>query len=656
MLRVMLILDCRIETLKFRKLEIDMVADVVQIPNLPPVAAATVNDLVEAVQGGQSVQLSIAQILALADIVPGDYVLRTGDSMLGPLNGVSPAAPANLTRMDYVDAQVATRLTAAQANLLYLPFSGGTVTGQIKGIAPLANEDLTRKDYVDGQVAPKISQAQADLLYLALAGGTVTGQINGITPTSPANLTRRDYVDTQVATKITQTQGDARYLQLTGGTVSGQIAGITPVGVADLTRKDYVDTKLPLAGGTLTGALLAAVGTEALPSITFAGDPDTGVWHPGTNAIGFSAGGVNRFTIDTTDISATLPLRLGDGGNVSPSYAFSSSTNTGMFLTSGTIAFGLAGTTAGRISTVNDAAAILQTRAFADARYAQLAGATMTGALLASVGTVALPGVAFTSDPNTGIYQIGDGQIGFSSNGLQRLEVNSTGISVVGTVLTNSGTAALPAHSFIAESNMGMYRATAARIGFATSGVSRMEIDSGGVYCTSRLEISQGAAADPGIRFISSANTGMFRIASNQIGFSLAGAEGARLSNANDNVNTLQTRAFADARYAPIASDARMKTNIEPMESMLATITALQPVTFDWIQPTQGLEGDEPQESKSPLRQYGMIAQDTAEVIPSSLAGQDESGFGIDPLTLIGILVKAVQELSAKVTALENAP
>lgn len=49
-----------------------------------------------------------------------------------------------------------------------------------------------------------------------------------------------------------------------------------------------------------------------------------------------------------------------------------------------------------------------------------------------------------------------------------------------------------------------------------------------------------------------------------------------------------------------------------------------------------------------------MIAQEVKEVFPQAILGSEESVMGLDPLTLISALVKAVQELTEKVNALEN--
>lgn len=70
-----------------------------------------------------------------------------------------------------------------------------------------------------------------------------------------------------------------------------------------LARKSYVDAAaasaaaaavgsyLPLAGGTLAGALLVAAGTVGAPGIAFAGDSNTGMWSPAADTIAWSVAG-----------------------------------------------------------------------------------------------------------------------------------------------------------------------------------------------------------------------------------------------------------------------------------------------------------------------------------------------------------------------------
>jgi hypothetical protein len=103
------------------------------------------------------------------------------------------------------------------------------------------------------------------------------------------------------------------------------------------------------------------------------------------------------------------------------------------------------------------------------------------------------------------------------------------------------------------------------------------------------------------------------------------------------------------------SSDYRLKENIVPMTGALATVSALKPVSYKWK-----LDGKDGQ---------GFIAHELQEVVPEAVSGvkdavetyTDEDGNeqtrikpqGIDTSFLVATLTAAIQELNAKVTALE---
>lgn len=110
------------------------------------------------------------------------YVQLTGSTMTGQLVGITPVSAGDMTRKDYVDSGVGTRILR----------TGDTMSGQLSGITPSASENLTRKDYVDSGDTASNNNANS---RVARTGDTMTGQLNGITPTAAANLARKDYVD-----------------------------------------------------------------------------------------------------------------------------------------------------------------------------------------------------------------------------------------------------------------------------------------------------------------------------------------------------------------------------------------------------------------------------------------------------------------------------
>ena len=96
-----------------------------------------------------------------------------------------------------------------------------------------------------------------------------------------------------------------------------------------------------------------------------------------------------------------------------------------------------------------------------------------------------------------------------------------------------------------------------------------------------------------------------------------------------------------------LLSDERTKNTIETLDEALATLRQLKPVTFYYNE----------EYSSSPERlHYGFIAQDYAKVMPDATYFDDSIGkMCIDTGELIGLLVRAVQQLETKVTRLEAA-
>ena len=92
-------------------------------------------------------------------------------------------------------------------------------------------------------------------------------------------------------------------------------------------------------------------------------------------------------------------------------------------------------------------------------------------------------------------------------------------------------------------------------------------------------------------------------------------------------------------------SDQREKTNIKPLETGLNEVLALKPSRFDWI---DGYK----------TNVAGFIAQEVQSILPDliddyKVSEGKESRLGLRTGDMIPTLVKAIQELSAKVTALE---
>lgn len=114
-----------------------------------------------------------------------------------------------------------------------------------------------------------------------LVNGSDQLEFNGnLVPLVPGALTASRALETSAGGVIQASTVTATEL--------GYLSGVTSA------IQTQINSRLPLAGGTMTGALLAAAGTAALPSLAFSGDSNTGFFSAGADVIGASAGGTAR--------------------------------------------------------------------------------------------------------------------------------------------------------------------------------------------------------------------------------------------------------------------------------------------------------------------------------------------------------------------------
>ena len=89
-------------------------------------------------------------------------------------------------------------------------------------------------------------------------------------------------------------------------------------------------------------------------------------------------------------------------------------------------------------------------------------------------------------------------------------------------------------------------------------------------------------------------------------------------------------------------SDGRFKKNVQNLEYGLEEVKAMRAVRFDYVDDA----GDD-------SSRMGFIAQELQPIIPEVVVGDEQIKLGVSTQDLIPTLIKAIQELSAKVETLE---
>ena len=127
------------------------------------------------------------------------------------------------------------------------------------------------------------------------------------------------------------------------------------------------------------------------------------------------------------------------------------------------------------------------------------------------------------------------------------------------------GAVETPSVTFTGDGNTGMFRPAAETIAFATNGVEKMRIDSGGVETTSnfsgnRLIAGDGTTGAPGIVFTGDGDTGMWHPGVDVVAFSVGGTEKLRINSggivaAQLTGNAATATTLATARTIDISGD-----------------------------------------------------------------------------------------------------
>lgn len=238
------------------------------------------------------------------------------------------------TEADNAIKQEIANLTNGTTAMPYVKKSGDTMTGALNMqnnkvtnvAAPTETADAANKGYVDTAISG-LTDGTTALPYVKKAGDTMTGALNLPAPTADANAANKKYVDAadavlnaaiQAETKNRETaitgvlqqigeletgiEGDlAGYLPLAGGTMTGALNVQTPTEDANAATKKYVDDAVQNAKDPELAGRVEALETSqaqqdteianlkseitALPYVKKTGDSMTGVLNMSNNKV-----------------------------------------------------------------------------------------------------------------------------------------------------------------------------------------------------------------------------------------------------------------------------------------------------------------------------------------------------------------------------------
>lgn len=485
---------------------------------------------------------------------------------------------------------------------------GGTGSGNAAG----ARVNLLPSYTGNGGKLLALNSGATDVEWISAGGaGTVTS-VNANSSVSGLSFTGGPITSAGTLT-LTGTLGvqggGTGTTSLTSGAVliGGGISAVSTVspGTAGNVLTSDGSAWISQAGGGGSGTVTSVSGTGTVNGITLTGT----VTSTGSLTLGGTLSGVNL----STQVTGTLPAGNGGTGLTAPG-------------------------TSGNVLTSNGSAWVSQ-------------AVTASGTFSASDGSVSAPSIYFTNDTNTGFYRTA-GALTSTVNGERAFYASdSTGLSSL-------GNRAFGAY-FGVDAGTGANGQSCVAVGYGAIGTGFSA--SSGTGCT--------GIGYQSLRAVTAANnTGLgsgagFNITSGANNTCIGASASASSATASNEI-TLGNSSIATLRCQVTTitalSDARDKKDITALDAGLDFINALNPVRFTWnMRPEEDFEGNIVQGRKDDP-DTGFIAQDLKAVqeqlgitIPGLVYDSNpdklEAGYG----KLLPVLVKAIQELSAKVDALE---
>jgi hypothetical protein len=481
-------------------------------------------------------------------------------------------------------------------------------------LSPLVNADIASNAAIADTKLAQISTA-GKVLPAAVQGTAVITSDSRLSDARPPTTHTHDdryYTETEMNNLLAGKQASGSYAPATGiapSAITGTAVITTDSRLSDArtpTTHNHddryyteaeIDTKLsglPVSGHThtianVTGLQTALDGKQASGSYA----PATGIAQSSVTNLTTDLAGKAASSHTHTIANVTGLQTALDGKQASGSYALSLHNHDASQITSGTL--GNARTTAA--STNTPGAIVLR-----DAE----------GNFSANIITANLTGTASGNAP--------------ASHTHDASAITSGTLTNARTTATSNNTV----NAIVARDDLGDFRARVITVNGLTQ---KLPDNSTDIFSVSSL----GAGTGQGCKVDVSHTDGMG-----------AFVPFVSFNYANSSIGSIKRVSESSVAYTT-TSDYRLKTNIEPLTAAVARLLQIPAHRFNWLADPNGQKVD------------GFLAHEAQAVVPESVTGTkdavDADGKpihqGIDQSKLVPLLVAAVQELAARVAALE---
>jgi hypothetical protein len=500
--------------------------------------------------------------------------LQSGNANTGTLITLFATSAINMSALDVVDINATNNLIlTAGSNVNVSATNNVILTGSVVDIA---GGDLTLSGC--GQILPIRGSAGGP--SYSFAGDPDTGFLSFGADNIGAVIGGQLILNAGTGATLLYANG-SNHIRLASGS---SVTVLAPLRAA-VGGFDIADGDLTLSG---CGQIIATNGSVGAPSVTFTGDPTTGIYRPSADHIGMAVGGSQVLSVaNGSAFAITTFTHVTPGTETAPGLAFIGDSTTGLFHS----AFGIMGITAGgsalihldqgsavavlaplvpgtdagfslgtptnRWTNVRVASALLGSNLSilasdiiikACGRNVQMGGSNIT---LSSVNVLSLGGSVV--DIAAGDLTLsGSGQIilpdgsavlpsltwaSISASAGFYLQSGRDGPSVavgggervtfgeLNAILTQDGSVGNVSYGFLADINTGMFRDVSGAVSLAGHGTVSLRAASNFV------RVPDGSAGGPGLSFLNDVDTGLYNAGGDTLGFGVGGSTMMRMAN-----------------------------------------------------------------------------------------------------------------------------
>ncbi len=409
--------------------------------------------------------------------------------------------------------------------------------------------------------------------------------------------------------------------------------------------------------------------SAALPSFTFLGSTNTGIFSPAANSASVTTAGFERIRVQSSGnvgIGTTTPLRLlhvGGPIRINAATAPSSPAAGDLFIDSST----------GNVLKYHNGTTWISMGA-GGGDFLANGTVPMTGALRLADAN----GLVFTSDTDTGLYSGGDGVVNFATNGLDMMSVGDAGagprvevygsFSVVDGAAVVTGNNSTPYLPFSSTLNVPYDIYTEPNQPALTIKVNNIALDDAIVMDLSIVQnsssvlqfgywgtVTKPTGFSPAIVFGQSTGATSYserlRIDGNgNVGVGNSAPTyklqvNGDISIASTNALRFGATSVCTSAGCTAVSDESLKENIKPLRNSLEKVLSLQGVEYDFKDRLK----------YPPQRQVGLIAQALEQIYPEVVYKDSLTGIRTVAYDhLVGPLVEAIKALNDRIDQIEK--